>query len=218
MRIYDITRAFQDAPVYPGSAAPEITPMEEVGGARCSRISADSHAGTHADAVSHFFEGGQTIDAMPLEKYCGPCRVLTVPGDGLITLEDLRGRLSGAQRLALHTGGDAYLCEQAAEYIVACGIRALVTDAVSVGPGDNEAMIHGILMNGGVAIVENAVLDEVPDGDYLLFAFPMKYAGCDGAPVRAVLLRDGEGAPENVPAEDFSPAEPSALDIPEEAV
>ena len=224
MKIYDITRAFQDAPLYPGSAAPEITPMEELGGARCSRISADSHAGTHADAVSHFFADGETIDAMPLENYCGPCRVLTVPGDGLITLDALRGRLSGAQRLALHTGGNGYLCEQAAEYIVACGVRALVTDAVSVGPGDNEAMIHGILMNGGVAIIENAVLDAVPDGDYLLFAFPMKYAGCDGAPVRAVLLGKGGAepelkfAPKPEPVEEFSPVDPLALDNPEEAV
>ena len=224
MKIYDITRAFQDAPLYPGSAAPEISPMEDVGGARCSRIVADSHAGTHADAVSHFYADGATIDAMPLENYCGPCRVLTVPGDGLITLEDLRGRLGGVQRLALHTGGKGYLCEQAAEYIVACGVLALVTDAVSVGPADNEAMIHGILMNGGVAIVENAVLDAVPDGDYLLFAFPMKYAGCDGAPVRAVLLQDGEDMPATDPAEagspveDFYPEEAPALDNPEEAV
>lgn len=218
MRIYDITRTVQDAPLYPGDAAPELCSLETEGGARCSRITAGSHTGTHADAVSHFFVDGCTIDAMPLENYCGPCRVLTVPGGDLITVDDLRGRLSGAQRLALHTGGNAYLCEQAAEYIVACGVRALVTDAVSVGPLDNEARIHGILMNGGVAIVENAVLDETPDGDYLLFAFPIKYGGCDGAPVRAVLLRDGEAEPEAADEEEISQAEPAALDNPEEAV
>lgn len=200
MKIYDISRTLQEAPLYPGSAEPELYPIESVGGASCSWIGADSHAGTHADAVSHFFPDGTTIDAMPLENYCGPCRVLTVPGGGLITLDDLRGRLNGAQRLALHTGGDAYLCEQAAEYIVACGVLALVTDAVSVGPTDNEAMIHGILMNGGVAIIENAVLDHIADGDYLLFAFPIKYGGCDGAPVRAVLLGSDKTAPAANPA------------------
>lgn len=218
MKIYDITRTFQDAPLYPGDAAPEIYPTERAGGVRCSQIRAGSHSGTHADAFSHFLADGRSIDDMPLENYCGPCRVLTVPGGDLITVEDLRGRLSGAQRLALHTGGDAYLCEQAAEYIVACGVRALVTDAVSVGPSDNEAMIHGILMNGGVAIVENAILDGTPDGDYLLFAFPVKYGGCDGAPVRAVLLGSGEAAPAAAGAEEISQAAPAALDNPEEAV
>ena len=56
--------------------------------------------------------------------------------------------------------------------------------------------IHLILMESGVAIVENAVLSGVPDGDYLIFAFPMKYGGCDGAPVRAVLICEGEETPE----------------------
>ena len=74
----------------------------------------------------------------------------------------------------------------------ACGVKAILTDAVSVGPADNEAMIHTILMRGGVAIVENVTLDAVADGDYLLFAFPMKLGGADGAPVRAVLVGPDE--------------------------
>ena len=31
-------------------------------------------------------------------------------------------------------------------------------------------------------------LDAIPEGDYMIFAFPVKIAGCDAAPVRAVLL------------------------------
>ena len=58
------------------------------------------------------------------------------------------------------------------------------------------------------------MLDETPDGDYLLFAFPMKYAGCDGAPVRAVLLADTEAKPVEKQAEEIFPM----LDNPEEAV
>lgn len=192
MKIFDITRTLQDAPLYPGAAAPCITPRENRNGVHSAEITAGSHCGTHADAFSHFLPEGESIDRMPLENYCGPCRVLTVPQEELVTLDDLRGRLGGAERLALRSGGAAFLCEEAAEYIVSCGIRALVTDSVSVGPADNEAAIHGILMNGGVAIVENAVFDGVEDGDYLLFAFPVKYGGCDGAPVRAVLLLGGE--------------------------
>lgn len=219
MKIYDITRTMQEAPVYPGDTAPEITERTDFGGgARCSMIRAGSHSGTHADAFSHFLADGLTIDAMPLENYCGRCRVLTVTADELIRQDDLQGRLGGTERLVLHTGGKAYLCEEAAEYVAGCGILALVTDAVSVGPGDNEAAIHHILMERGVAIIENAVLDGVPDGDYLLFAFPVKYGGCDGAPVRAVLLCEGENAVAPVSAEDFPAVEPGALDNPGAAV
>jgi len=216
MKIYDISRTMQDAPVYPGDQVPQITETGVPGHVRSSTILAGSHSGTHADAFSHFLADGQTIDAMPLENYCGPCRVLTVPGEELVKLDDLRGRLGGAERLAIRSGGAAFLCEEAAEYIAGCGIKALVTDSVSVGPADNEASIHVTLMQSGVAIIENAVLDGVPDGDYLLFAFPVKYGGCDGAPVRAVLLCEGENeaAEKAETLEENSEETPATLDNP----
>ena len=194
MKIYDITRAMQDAPLYPGTEPAVLEPVADIEtrGWRETRVTAGSHVGTHADAASHFLPDGAAIDAMPLESYCGECRVLTVTGEELIRAEELRGRIDGAERIVLHTGGRLYLCEQAAEYLAACGVKLLVTDALSVAPPDNEAAVHVILARGGVAIVENAVLDGVADGEYLIFAFPAKYAGCDAAPVRAVLLQSDE--------------------------
>lgn len=192
MKLYDITRTAQEAPIYPGSAPVEIDKLSDMAaGAEYNEclITAGSHMGTHADAFSHFLEGGATIDKMDLERYCGKCRVVTVTSGELITMDDIRGRIAGTQRLLLRTGG-ACLCEEAAEYIVSCGVKTLVTDALSVGPADNEAGIHRILFAGDVAVVENAVLDGVDDGEYLLFAFPVKYGGCDGAPVRAVLIAE----------------------------
>lgn len=193
VRIIDITRVLQEAPVYPGDIRAEINERTDFGGAaRCSVINAGSHSGTHADAFSHFIKDGLTIDQMPLENYCGPCLVLTVPKNSLIQQEDLQGKLGGAERIILHTGGNSFLSEDAANYLVNCRIKAVVTDAVSIGPNDNEAAIHISLMRSGIAIIENAVLDQVEDGKYFLFAFPVKYGDCDGAPVRAVLLRGDE--------------------------
>lgn len=200
MKIFDITRSLQDAPLYPGSAPAQITAISAIADGALyneSLVTASSHLGTHADAFSHFLPDGAAIDAMPLENYCGACRVISVEADELIRAEQLKGRFGGVARIVLRSGG-AFLCEQAASYIAACGVKLLVTDALSVGPADNEAEVHTILMRGGVAIVENADLSAVPDGDYLIFAFPAKIAGCDGAPVRAVLLQsddaDGDGA------------------------
>lgn len=195
MRIYDITRTLQEAPGYPGDAPPQLMRAPRSPGWPDSfTVTMELHSGTHADAFSHFLPDGVSIEAMPLERYCGPCRVLRVPPDRLIRTDDLRGRIGGAQRVALCSGGSSYLCEDAADYLAACRLRAVLTDAVSVAPPDNEAAVHTILMRAGIAIVENTVLDGVPEGDYLLFAFPMKIGGSDGAPVRAVLL--GSDAPE----------------------
>ena len=46
---------------------------------------------------------------------------------------------------------------------------------------------HHALLEGGVAILENLDLSKVPAGDYELIALPLKIAGGDAAPVRAVL-------------------------------
>ncbi len=191
MKIFDISRTLQEAPVYYKDEPAKFELAQSMENGDCcnaSTITAGVHLGTHADAFSHFMPEGASIDKMPLENYCGKCRVLTVPSDTLVKLSDIKGRLAGSERLVLRSGGTSYLCEQAAEYIAACGIKALVTDAVSVAPSDNEEAVHKLLMEGEVAIIENACLEGVEDGDYLLFAFPVKYGGCDGAPVRAVLI------------------------------
>jgi len=192
LRIIDISRTVQEAPVYPGSENVKIEKISDTAnGDECSisMICADSHMGTHADALSHFLpDSDVSIDKMNLELFCGHCRVLTVSQAFLITVDELRGKLEGTRKIILRTGGRSFLCEQAAMYLIDCGVKTVVTDALSVAPEGNEAEIHKILARGGAAIIENVILDEASDGDYMLFAFPIKYGGCDGAPVRAVLI------------------------------
>jgi arylformamidase len=128
---------------------------------------------------------------MPLERYYGPARVVTVPQNALITPKDLRGRIDGVERVVLHSGGKSYLTKEAAELLAGAGVRTIVTDAWSVAPLDNEKEIHQIVLGAEIAIVENVILDGVADGDYVLSAFPIKIKGSDGAPVRAVLIQAG---------------------------
>lgn len=192
LKIIDITRTVQQAPIYPGSEPVKVvrvSDMRDGAAFNSSVITAGSHMGTHADACSHFLKDSTiTIDLMDPEHYCGPCRVVSVPENTIITKAMLDGRLDGTRRLVIHGGGYSYLGPDAAEYIVEKAVITVATDAWSVGPLDNEAQIHAILLGSGTAVVENVVLDGVEDGDYIICALPIKYAGCDGAPVRAVLL------------------------------
>ena len=192
MRIIDITRTAQDAPTYPGDdpiSIVRIFDMQRGDEYNCSLISAGSHAGTHADAYSHFLPDSEvTIDRMELSRYYGDCRVMTVPENCLLDKSVFFDRLGEIQRLVLHTGGQSYIDRCTAEYFVASGIKTVITDALSIAPIDNEGEIHRILLNAGIAVVENVVLDDIDDGDYIISAFPIKYGGCDGAPVRAVLI------------------------------
>jgi arylformamidase len=191
MAIIDITRAMQDAPLYPGTPEPEFVKLMDVNKGdpySVTRYRVTSHLGTHADAFSHFLPGEIDIQDIDLDYYYGSAVVLTVPGDSLITKKDLEGRLQGAGRLVLHGGGKSYLSKEAADYLAAQKVKTLVTDAWSVAPLDNEAEIHQTLFRAKIAVVENVALDHVADGVYILAAFPVKIKGCDGAPVRAVLI------------------------------
>jgi len=192
MKIIDITRVVQRAPIYPGASpvvVERVYDMKKDAPFNASKITTGSHMGTHADAYCHFLKDSDVgIDMMELSRYFGPCKVVTVPEAALVTREDLEGKIDNCERLVLHGGGNSHLTKAAAEYIVESGVLTVVTDAMSVAPIDNEVEIHLILLGAGIAIVENVVLDGVADGDYTLCAFPIKIEGCDGSPVRAVLL------------------------------
>jgi len=193
MKLIDISRGAQEAPIYPGSQPIRVERIYDVNKGdpfSVSMITTGSHMGTHADAYTHFLRDSAGIEQMDLSRYYGPCRVLTVPEAALISRKTLEGRIDNCERLVIHGGGKSYLAKDAADYILEKGIMTVVTDAWSVAPLDNEVEIHTAMMTAGVAVVENVILDGVEDGDYTLSAFPIKYAGCDGAPVRAVLIKD----------------------------
>ena len=195
MKLIDITRSAQEAPIYPGASpmlVEQVCDMKKGIPYNVSMITTGSHIGTHADAFNHFLKDSDVgIDQMDLSHYYGPCRVVTVPEAKPITRETLEGRLDNCKRLVLHTSGQSYLTKDAAAYIVEKEILTVVTDAWSVAPLDNEIEIHTILLSSKVAIVENVILDGVQDGEYILSAFPIKITDCDGAPVRAVLIAEG---------------------------
>ncbi|MDB6147538.1 MAG: kynurenine formamidase, partial [Spartobacteria bacterium] len=49
---------------------------------------------------------------------------------------------------------------------------------------------HHALAGAGIVIVESLELNEVEGGVYNFVAFPLKIAGGDGSPVRAILWRE----------------------------
>jgi arylformamidase len=72
---------------------------------------------------------------------------------------------------------------------VAAGVKLVGTDAPSVDAHDSKTLdTHRILIQGGVAILENLALAGVQPGRYTLVALPLKLLEADGSPVRAVLI------------------------------
>ena len=63
------------------------------------------------------------------------------------------------------------------------GVRTVGIDYLSIG----DAEAHVALLVRGVGVVEGLDLRGVEPGAYFLACLPLKIAGCDGAPARAVL-------------------------------
>jgi len=83
-----------------------------------------------------------------------------------------------------------------ARRLAAAGVRLVGTDAPSVDTVDSKTLdAHRAFAAGGVAILENVVLDDLAPGPYVLIALPLKLVEADSSPTRAVLL-DGVAWPE----------------------
>jgi arylformamidase len=74
------------------------------------------------------------------------------------------------------------------EALADLGVTLVGIDSASVDPADSKTLdSHQVLRRRGLRVLENLVLDAVPEGDYELIALPLKLTSADASPVRAVL-------------------------------
>lgn len=206
-RIYDISVPIRTGGiVYPGNPEIDITLQQAVAkgaGANVSAIRFGSHTGTHADASRHFFDDGQPVDQIPLDRLIGPALLVSFPdhvraiGAAELKAHDLRGR----KRILLRTRNSAllsqkqfapdytYLAPDGAEYLVDKGIELVGIDYLSIEQfHSGHHRTHRTLLAKSVVILEGLDLSVPPPGEYQLICLPLRIEGCDGAPARAVLI------------------------------
>jgi len=172
-----------------------------------SQIKMSVHQGTHMDAPRHFLDDGALIEDFPLDLLIGEAQVVSIPRDvQSITAETLRasGIQPGMQRVLLKTRNSEFwksslnefqhdfvsLSLDGADYLIEQGVKLVGIDYLSISPGDDFRPVHVRLMENNIAIVETLDLSEVEAGIYQLVCLPLKLMGVEGAPVRAILLRD----------------------------
>ena len=190
MKIYDISQEVFSCKVFPGDPKPEkhtVTDMAEGDICNLTAFSMCAHNGTHIDAPFHFIREGKTVETMPLESFVGDCYVAR--WDGNVTDGDAKAILQkagGARRLLI--AGKATVTAEAAAVFAQSGLLLLGNESQTVGPEDGPMAVHLILLGAGMVLLEGIVLEGIAEGQYLLCAQPLKLAGADGAPCRAVLM------------------------------
>ena len=210
MEIIDITAPVSPRSVmWPGDDPPyhEFTSHTDRGDpSTVSRWSLSAHTGTHVDARMHFVPGGWTIESLELSRTVGPCLVVDLTHvEKRIERADLEAAgVAGQVRVLLKTRnsilellsrsefeeGYVGISREAAEYLVEIGAETVGVDYLSVEPfEDEEFNTHHALLGADLVILEGLLLTDVEPGEYLLVCLPLKLAGSDGSPARAILMR-----------------------------
>jgi arylformamidase len=191
--------------VFPGDAVFQTAPTFTIGPncpVNVAEIAMSTHCGSHADAPLHYDPNGASIDQLDLADFIGPARVIDARGENpLCGFDEIAAALDGAPPRLLFrlmdrldpmvwpTGFRA-LAPDAVERLALRGIRLIGVDVPSVDPETSKELpSHMVCRAHDIRIVENLVLADVAPGDYELIALPLKLAGLDAAPVRAVLRR-----------------------------
>ena len=203
-RLWDISPpVHRAAPVFPGD-----TPYQQQWAAtlgpgcpvNVATLTLSPHVGAHADAPLHYSPDGAAVGALDLAPYLGPCRVIHAIGCGpLVRPEHLRHATQGLPPRVLvrsyarmpqdyfDTALPAFAPETL-EWLADQGVQLVGIDSASVDPADSKTLdSHQVLRRRGLRVLENLLLDEVPEGDYELIALPLKLTEADASPVRAVL-------------------------------
>ena len=209
MPIHDISLTISvSLPIWPGDPALElelVESMDKGAHANVTRFCTSVHIGTHVDAPHHFLNDGRTVENLPLDVLTGPCFVAQLPDDiDAITADVLASTpipnetvrlLFGTRNSHLWAKGETQfqtdfvaVTEDGAQWLVEHGIRLVGVDYLSVAPYGESAPTHTILLKAGIVVVEGLNLSQVPRGFYHLYCLPLKIAGSDGAPARAILV------------------------------
>jgi arylformamidase len=206
MQIYDISQTIaRGIGVWPGDRRfrSEWT-LRMTDGDPCnvSSVTMSVHTGTHADAPYHFDPSGADIAGVSLDRFIGPARVIEYLDPEPLSAAKLEHLpLDAVERVLFKTRASLVpsnrferdfvsLTEDAAEYLGRRNLRLVGTDAPSVDDFSARSMpAHKVLLRYEVAILEGLRLSEVPPGDYELIALPLRFAGLDGSPVRAILRK-----------------------------
>lgn len=201
--LWDISPAIHaGTPVFPGDA-----PYQQQWNARIgpdcpvnlSTLTFSPHIGAHADAPLHYDAHGASIGAVALEPFLGRCRVIHAIDCGPLiewqhlqhALVNLPARILVRTYAQAPTQWDAQLTAYAPatiERLADLGVQLVGIDTASIDPADSSTLpSHQVIRRRGLRVLENLLLDAVPEGDYELIALPLKLTSADASPVRAVL-------------------------------
>ena len=196
MEVYDISQEVFSCKVFDGDPSPkreEVLKIENGDLCNLTAFYMCAHNGTHIDAPYHFINNGSTIEKIPLDKLVGYAYVVEHNGD--ITskdAEEILQKAKDAQKDAekrILIKGNAIVTYEASMVFAKANIYLVGNESQTVGPIDAPMMVHKVLLEKEIVLLEGIRLGNVPEGVYILSSAPINLQGSDGAPCRAILIK-----------------------------
>jgi kynurenine formamidase len=208
-RIIDLT-----VPLQTGLRGVTIEPARtlERDGWNATTLGLYSHCGTHVDAPLHFGVSDETIDQIPLDRCMGPAWVADLAGIepraliGIGHLGRTKDKVCAGDGLLLQTGWGRRIGNpsyrnalprvsiELAHWCAEKGVRMLGVEPPSVADVNNIdelTAVHKVLLGAGVIVVEGLTnLDQIHSDKVMFMALPLRIAGGDGSPVRAIAIEE----------------------------
>jgi arylformamidase len=202
-KLWDISPALgPETPIFPGDEPYAQRWTARIGPGcpvNLTALTLSPHLGAHADAPLHYADEAPAIGLVSLEPYLGRCRVIHAIGRGPLVrpqhiahaLADLPPRVlvRTCERAPTAWSEDfAAYAPETLELLAARGVTLVGIDSQSVDPATSKTLdSHHVLLRHDLRVLENLVLDDVPEGDYELIALPLKLVQACASPVRAIL-------------------------------
>ena len=166
-----------------------------------SSIKTTVHIGAHTDAPSHYHAGGASIDQRDLKYYLGQAQVIEVAcirGTRILPAHVTQN--IKASRILFktksfpdpnHWNNDfVSLSAELVEFLADKKVVLIGIDTPSVDLANDEYLeSHKCIYKHDMAILEGIVLKDVEPGLYDLICLPLKIAGAEASPVRAILIK-----------------------------
>lgn len=171
--------------------------------ANVTALKFSAHTGTHIDAESHFFSEGEDTLQIPLNHMIGPVTIFRINNEHSITLKEIKSFLikSGDRVIFKTKNSDidwisepfnknyVSLDADAAIYLSEIGISCIGVDYLSIAQFDQATIVHRILLEKKILIIEGLILSNVNPGNYEMICLPLKIKDADGAPARVLLKK-----------------------------
>jgi len=211
-RVVDLSSIIKvDSAVYPGFPKIAFNSLLTINkdGANVAIIRFATHVGTHIDAPFHMIKGGQTVDEIPVELFIGNAVLIdatkTSQGSEInpknIQINDVNNKDIVIVKTRYCDDPDnissySYPSLEFGELLLRKKIKLYCTDAPSVDPSpsvdepnNKRFLFHKLMFKHGVPIVEGLVnLSKLNSAHFLFVVLPLKLAGLDGSPCRAIAI------------------------------